>query len=82
MPLGDRYCEDERLLTYWLSTILYKEDAVMAIIAGTAYCISSFPIFSVPNAVGAFCPVIPISLFSGRKGTHFPASKQKKTRNR
>ena len=65
-----------------LSTILYKEDAVMAMIAGTAYCISSFPICSVPNAVGAFCPVIPISLFSGRKGTHFPASKQKKTRNR
>ena len=34
----------------------------MAIIAGMAYCIKSFPIFSVPNAVGVFCPVIPISL--------------------
>ena len=33
----------------------------MAIIAGMAYCIKSFPIFSVPNAVGVFCPVIPIS---------------------
>lgn len=22
MPLGDRYCEDERLLTYWL--LLFK----------------------------------------------------------
>ena len=34
----------------------------MAIIAGMAYCIKSFPIFSVPSAVGVFCPVIPISL--------------------
>ena len=34
----------------------------MAIIAGMAYCIKSFPIFSVPNAVGVFCPVIPIIL--------------------
>ena len=51
----------------------------MAIIAGTAYCISSFPIFSVPNAVGAFCPVIiPISFILGCKGTDFPISKQEK----
>ena len=38
----------------------------MAIIAGMAYCIKSFPIFSVPNAVGVFCPVIPISLRAQR----------------
>ena len=24
MPLGDRYCEDERLLTYWLVLFLNK----------------------------------------------------------
>ena len=46
-----------------LSTILYKEDAVMAMIAGTAYCISNLPIFSVPNAVGVFCPAILFTCF-------------------
>ena len=35
-----------------LSTILYKEEATMAIMAGRAYCFSSFPIFSVPSSVG------------------------------
>ena len=25
MPLGDRYCEDERLLTYWL--LLFQNNA-------------------------------------------------------
>jgi hypothetical protein len=38
----------------------------MAIIAGMAYCIKSFPIFSVPSAVGVFCPVIPIVLRAQR----------------
>ena len=35
-----------------LSTILYKEEAVWAMIAGRAYCFSSFPMFSVPSSVG------------------------------
>ena len=38
--------------------------AVMAIIAGTAYCINNLPIFSVPNAVGVFCPAILFTCFS------------------
>ena len=46
-----------------LSTILYKEDAVIAMIAGTAYCIKSLPILSVPNAVGVFCPAILYTYF-------------------
>ena len=33
-----------------------------AMIAGTAYCIKSFPMLSVPNAVGVFCAVILLSL--------------------
>ena len=33
--------------------MLYSDDAVMAITAGMAYCISNFPTFSVPNAIGA-----------------------------
>ena len=32
--------------------------AVIAMIAGTAYCIKSLPILSVPNAEGVFCPAI------------------------
>ena len=35
-----------------LSTILYKEEAVWAMMAGRAYCFSSFPMFSVPSSVG------------------------------
>ena len=35
-----------------LSTILYNDEAVIAIIAGTAYCLSNLEIFSVPNSVG------------------------------
>ena len=56
-----------------LSTILYKEDAVIAMIAGTAYCIKSLPILSVPNAEGVFlsCHIIYLFLFSGCKGTLF-----------
>ena len=46
-----------------LSTILYKEDAVIAMIAGTAYCIKSLPILSVPNAEGVFCPAILYTYF-------------------
>ena len=49
----------------------------MAMIAGMAYCINSFPILSVPNAVGVFCPAILYLLFfRGRKGTQFPGSRQ------
>ena len=36
-----------------LSTILYKEDAVMAMMPGTAYLFRRLPTFSVPNSVGA-----------------------------
>ena len=36
-----------------LSTILYKEDAVMAMMPGTAYLLRRLPTFSVPNSVGA-----------------------------
>ena len=36
-----------------LSTMLYKEEAVMAIMPGTAYFLRSLPILSVPNSVGA-----------------------------
>ena len=36
-----------------LSVMLYKEEAVMAIIAGMAYCIKSFPIFSALRLWGA-----------------------------
>jgi hypothetical protein len=32
--------------------MLYKEEAVIAIIAGIAYCLKSFPIFSVPRLRG------------------------------
>ena len=41
----------------------------MAMIAGTAYCISSFPILSVPSAVGVFCPAILylFTFFAGAK---------------
>ena len=35
----------------------------MAMIAGTAYCIKSFPMLSVPNAVGVFCPAILFTCF-------------------
>ena len=35
-----------------LSTILYSDVASIAIIAGVAYCLSNFPIFSVPNSTG------------------------------
>ena len=45
------------------NTILYKEDAVIAMIAGTAYCIKSLPILSVPNAEGVFCPAILYTYF-------------------
>jgi hypothetical protein len=34
-----------------LSTILYKEEAVMAMMAGIAYCVSNLPIGCVPNSV-------------------------------
>jgi len=38
--------------------MLYNDDAVMAIIAGMAYCINNFPTFSVPNAIGdPFCSI-------------------------
>ena len=37
-----------------LSAILYKEEAVIAIIAGIAYCVSNLPIGSVPNTNGEF----------------------------
>ena len=37
--------------------------AVIAMIAGTAYCIKSLPILSVPNAVGVFCPAILYTYF-------------------
>jgi hypothetical protein len=35
-----------------LSHILYKEDAVIAMMAGMAYCLSNLEIFSVPSSVG------------------------------
>ena len=35
-----------------LSTMLYSEDAVCAMMAGNAYCLSSLPIFSVPSSNG------------------------------
>ena len=35
-----------------LSTILYSEEAVIAMMAGMAYCSSSAPIFFVPSSVG------------------------------
>lgn len=44
-----------------LSTILYREDAVIAIMAGIAYCKSNFPIGCVPNSVGI--PVFAILYF-------------------
>ena len=49
-----------------LSTMLYSDDAVMAIIAGIAYCISNFPIFSVPKTKGvlSFTLVIPVATFN------------------
>lgn len=63
-----------------LSTILYKEDAVIAMIAGTAYCIKSLPILSVPNAVGVFCPAILYTYFflAGAKVLFFKTEQQKK----
>ena len=41
--------------------ILYREDAVIAIMAGIAYCKSNFPIGCVPNSVGV--PVFAILYF-------------------
>ena len=35
----------------------------MAMIAGTAYCFKSFPMLSVPNAVGVFCAVLLYTYF-------------------
>ena len=45
----------------------------MAIMAGTAYCIRSFPISSVPNAVGVRCWVIVfmLKLIFGCKSSDF-----------
>ena len=42
---------------YMLSIMLYSDDAVIAIIAGSAYFFRSFPISSVPRSVGiaTFC---------------------------
>ena len=36
-----------------VSTMLYNELAVIAMMAGKEYCISSLPIGAVPNSVGA-----------------------------
>jgi hypothetical protein len=41
--------------------MLYKEEAVMAMIAGMAYCISSLPIGCVPSSVAV--PFFVISVF-------------------
>ena len=47
-----------------LSTILYKDAAVCAMMAGRAYCLSRRPIFSVPNSVGIEdFPVLILLLF-------------------
>ena len=46
-----------------LSTILYRDDAVCAMMAGKAYCLSSLPIFSVPSSVGIAFLVSAILLF-------------------
>jgi hypothetical protein len=37
-----------------LSTILYKDEAVIAIMAGMAYCINRLPIGFVPSSVALF----------------------------
>ena len=42
-----------------LSAILYKEEAVIAIIAGIAYWVSKRPIGSVPKVSGEFCFAMP-----------------------
>jgi hypothetical protein len=42
-----------------LSTILYKEEAVIAMMAGMAYCINSLPMGWVPSSVAfLFCDIM------------------------
>ena len=49
-----------------LSTMLYSDEAVMAMMAGMAYCISSSPIGRVPSRRAA-CLLSLIRVFSLRK---------------
>ena len=49
----------------------YREDAVMAMIAGTAYCISNFTYILVPNAVGVFVLPYFFTFFEGAKVPKF-----------
>ena len=47
-----------------LSTILYKEEAVIAMMAGVAYCISNLPMGCVPNSVAfLFCAIDLLFMF-------------------
>ena len=41
-----------------LSTMLYSDDAAIAIMAGKAYFLSRLEIFSVPNSVGMTTPIL------------------------
>ena len=43
--------------TNMLSTILYTDDATMAMMAGMAYPARSFPMGCSPNSVGTYCLV-------------------------